>query len=463
MKHKDLVSLTVLILMTILAGCAANSPPPTQAPLAQDMPTLSEPYAPPVASTESAEALPTDIPPAAQASATPTALPTRTSTSVLEPATSPATPTQIPTSTATPQPVDPTILSLELEQIANGLDTPVFITHAGDGRGRLFVVEKPGRIVMLGPDGQSQGVLLDIRDRVGSGGFEQGLLGLAFHPQFVENGRLFVYYTDKNGDTVISRFQANDERSAADPASEIVLLTQDQPAANHNGGMLAFGPDGMLYAGLGDGGRAGDPWGNGQSLDTLLGKLLRINVDGDQPVAVPADNPFVGQEGAKGEIWAYGLRNPWRFSFDRATGDLWIGDVGQGQWEEIDFQPAASPGGENYGWDLMEGTHCYEADTCDRSGLVLPVVEYSHGENGCSVTGGYVYRGAAEPSLQGVYFYGDYCSGRIWGLARDGTGEWQSTEVLDTGLQISSFGETEGGEVLVVDLNGSVYRLVEGR
>lgn len=446
MKHKHLVSLTVLCLIFVLAACAQDVPAPTSSPLSQDMPATLAPTVPPSATTGPAATLPTDTPP-----------------STPEPATSTATPTeQIPTSTATAQLVDPTTLSLELEQIATGLDTPVFATHAGDGSGRLFVVEKPGRIVVLGSDGQLEGTFLDIEDRVGSGSSEQGLLGLAFHPQFVENGRLFVYYTDKNGDTVISSFEANDERSAADPASEVVLLTQEQPASNHNGGMLAFGPDGMLYAGLGDGGRAGDPWGNGQSLDTLLGKLLRIDVDDSQAVAVPAGNPFVGQEGAKGEIWAYGLRNPWRFSFDRATGDLWIGDVGQNQWEEINYQPAGSVGGENYGWDLMEGTRCYEADTCDRSGLVLPVAEYSHGDNGCSVTGGYVYRGTAEPSFQGVYFYGDYCSGRIWGLARDASGEWQNAELLDTGLQLSSFGETEDGEVLVVDLNGAVYRLVEG-
>ena len=446
MKHKHLVSLTVLCLIFVLAACAQDGPAPTSAPLSQDMPATLAPTVSPSATTGPAETLPTDTPPATQALATSTATPTE----------------QIPTSTAMVQFVDPTTLSLDLEQLAGGLDSPVFATHAGDGSGRLFVVEKPGRIVVLGPDGQSQGVFLDLRDRVGSSSSEQGLLGLAFHPQFVDTGRLFVYYTDKNGDTVISRFQANDERSAADPASEVVLLTQEQPASNHNGGMLAFGPDNMLYAGLGDGGRAGDPWGNGQSLDTLLGKLLRIDVDGDQPVAVPADNPFAGQEGAKGEIWAYGLRNPWRFSFDRATGDLWIGDVGQNQWEEIDYQPAASVGGENYGWDLMEGTHCYDADTCDQSGLVLPVAEYAHGDNGCSVTGGYVYRGTAEPSLQGAYFYGDYCSGRIWGLARDASGEWQSNELLDTALQISSFGETEDGEVLVVDLDGTLYRLVEG-
>ena len=285
-----------------------------------------------------------------------------TSTSTPEPATSTATPTQIPTSAATPQPVDPTTLSLDLEQIADGLNSPVFATHAGDGSGRLFVVEKKGDDPSSRRRWSAQTALLDIRERVGSGGSEQGLLGLAFHPNFGQNGRLFVYYTDKKGNTVISRFQANDERTEADPDSEVVLLTAEQPASNHNGGMLAFGPDGMLYAGLGDGGGADDEFGNGQKLSALLGKILRIDVDSGETYAVPADNPFAGQDGARPETWAYGLRNPWRFSFDRQTGDLWIADVGQGDWEEIDFQPAGSRGGENYGWTIMEGTHCYDAD-----------------------------------------------------------------------------------------------------
>jgi glucose/arabinose dehydrogenase len=346
---------------------------------------------------------------------------------------------------------------MDLEQVATGLQAPVFATHAGDGSGRLFVVEKPGTILAPGQPSQP---FLDIRDRVGSRGFEQGLLGLAFHPQFAANGLLFVYYTGTNGDTVISRFQANADRTTADPTTEAVLLTQAQPAANHNGGMLAFGPDGMLYAGLGDGGAAGDPWGNGQSLSTLLGKIIRLDVDGGDPYAVLADNPFVGRDGVRGEIWAYGLRNPWRFAFDRASGDLYIADVGQNQWEEVNVQPATSPGGENYGWDIMEASTCFSSGTCDQSSLVLPVAEYDHSQ-GCSVTGGHVYRGTAQPSLQGAYFYGDYCSGRIWALSQDANGQWRSDLLLDTNLQISSFGETEEGEVLVVDYGGTVYRLVD--
>jgi glucose/arabinose dehydrogenase len=347
-----------------------------------------------------------------------------------------------------------------LDEVADGFEQPVFVTNAGDNSGRLFILEKRGTILVLGGDQSSQ-VFLDIRDRVGSRSSEQGLLGLAFHPQFPTNGWFFAYYTDRGGNTVISRFQANAERTAADPATEVVLLTQEQPAANHNGGMLAFGPDGMLYAGLGDGGAAGDPWGNGQSLATVLGKIIRLDVDGGDPSAVPADNPFAGRDGVRGEIWAYGLRNPWRFAFDRANGDLYIADVGQNQWEEVNIQPASSLGGENYGWDIMEASTCFGSSSCDQAGLVLPVAEYDHSQ-GCSVTGGYVYRGTAQPSLQGAYFYGDYCSGRIWALSQGADGPWRTHLLLDTELQISSFGETEDGEVLVVDINGGIYRLVAG-
>lgn len=348
-------------------------------------------------------------------------------------------------------------LGLTLEPVAAGFRQPVFATHAGDGSGRIFVLEKAGRVVALAADGSNPQTFLDISDRVGSSSSEQGLLGLAFAPDFTASGRLYVYYTDKNGDTVVARYAANADHSAADPASETILLAAPQPAANHNGGMVAFGPDGYLYAGLGDGGAANDRFGNGQNLGTVLGTVIRIDVSGDGAVA-PADNPFVEQAGARPEIWAYGLRNPWRFSFDRLTGELWIADVGQNQWEEVNVQPAGSAGGENYGWPIMEGTHCFQADTCQQDGLTLPVAEYSHAL-GCSVTGGYVYRGAAQPALQGIYFYGDYCSGRIWGLVQV-DGQWQNVELLSSGVQISSFGETEDGEVLVIDYNGNLARLV---
>ncbi len=417
------------------------------------------------------------VPPAATATAlpSPTAAPSPTATEEqpVEPTATPdeatptataspsGTPTPLPTptstSTATPAPAELAALNLALEPVAAGLSQPVFATHAGDGTGRIFVLEKAGRILAL--NGGEQQTFLDIRDRVGSSSSEQGLLGLAFDPAFAASGRLFVYYTDRNGDVVIARFAANAERTAADPASEAILLVAPQPAANHNGGMIAFGPDGYLYAGLGDGGGANDRFGHGQNLASILGALIRIDVNGDAAVT-PADNPFVGQDGARPEIWAYGLRNPWRFSFDRATGDLWIADVGQNQWEEINVQPAGSRGGENYGWPIVEGTHCFQTQTCDRSGLVLPVAEYNH-SLGCSVTGGYVYRGAAQPALQGIYFYGDYCSGRLWGLAPGAAGEWQSRELLGSGISISSFGETESGEILVVDYGGRLFRLVQ--
>jgi glucose/arabinose dehydrogenase len=236
----------------------------------------------------------------------------------------------------------------------------------------------------------------------------------------------------------------------------------DQPAPNHNGGLLKFGPDGYLYIGMGDGGAAGDPWGHGQSLDTLLGKLLRIDVDSGDPYAVPPDNPFVGRDDARPEIWAYGLRNPWRFSFDRATGDLFIADVGQNAQEEVHFQPAASAGGENYGWDIMEGDACYDASSCDREGLELPVAVYAHsGEaGGCSITGGYVYRGGAFPALAGTYLYADFCSGNLWAL-RPGGDSWQSELVTTLDIRVSSFGEDEAGELYLTDRSGGgLYRLV---
>ena len=437
--------------MTLMvAACSSRSAlPPTDLPLpvatastAVDTPTV------PPAPTSTASA-----PPASATAEKPSATATATAS-----ATPTATPTATPAPTATPSAPAVAGLRVALAPLAEDLARPVFAGHAGDGSGRIFVLEKAGRIVALNADGSSALTFLDIRGRVGSDASEQGLLGLAFDPAFAANGRLFVYYTDKDGDTVISRFQANPERTAADPASEAVLLTAAQPASNHNGGMLAFGPDGYLYAGLGDGGGADDTYENGQDLGTILGALLRLDVSGEGAV-VPADNPFVAQEEARPEIWAYGLRNPWRFSFDRLTGELWIADVGQNLWEEVNVQPAGSRGGENYGWPIMEATHCFQASTCDQTGLTLPAAEYHH-DLGCSITGGYVYRGAAQPALHGVYFYGDYCSGRIWGVAPTADGAWQAAELLESDAQISSFGETEDGELVVVDYAGNLFRLV---
>ncbi len=337
-------------------------------------------------------------------------------------------------------------------QIVPGLEKPVAITHAGDDR--LFIVEQAGRIRIAQAGQLRDAPFLDIASRVNNNGSEQGLLGLAFHPKYPENGFFYINYIDNNGNTVIARFQVTDEADIADPASEKKLLGVRQPYANHNGGQLAFGPDGYLYIGLGDGGSAGDPQGNGQSTNTLLGKILRIDVDNGDPYAIPADNPFASG-GGEPEIWAYGLRNPWRFSFDPASGGLYIGDVGQNQWEEIDFLSPGAPGGANFGWDSMEGTHPYGGG--DSASFTAPAAQYSHAE-GCSVTGGYVYRGQALPQWRGIYLYGDYCSGKVWGLLNDAAG-WESALLFETGFRISTFGVDRDGETYLADYGGTIYRL----
>lgn len=346
--------------------------------------------------------------------------------------------------------------SLRLVLVTDGLAQPVAVAHAADER--LFVVEQAGVIRVVDSAGLASQPFLDIRDRVGSGG-ERGLLGLAFPSDFASSGRFYAYYTDRSGTSVLSRFRVSDDPSRADPASEEVLIIQAQPRANHNGGQLAFGPDGYLYWGLGDGGGGGDPTNAGQNLATLLGKLLRIDVGPSSGYAVPPTNPFVTTEGALDEIWAYGLRNPWRFSFDRATGDLYVADVGQNQIEEVNFQSAGSPGGQNYGWNVMEGDACFApASGCDQSGLVLPVFTYRHGPTtGRSITGGYVYRGQAIPELSGRYLYGDYVSGRVW--VTDAASGWEGTLLWDADFSISTFGEDAAGELYVVDHDGRLYRL----
>jgi glucose/arabinose dehydrogenase len=328
----------------------------------------------------------------------------------------------------------------------------VGIANAADGSRRLFIVEKKGRILVVQDGALLDTPFLDIAGRVGSSQNEQGLLGLAFHPDYAQNGTFFVNYTNLQGDTVVSRFVVSGDPGRADPASEAILLTLDQPAGNHNGGHLSFGPDGYLYIGTGDGGASGDKYGNGQNGQTLLGAMLRLDVDSAQPYAIPPDNPFVGNPNVRDEIWAIGLRNPWRYSFDRQIGDLYIADVGQNVYEEVNFQPAGALGGQNYGWPIMEAAHCFpEERECDRSGLALPVVEYDHAQ-GCSVTGGYVYRGQEFPKANGIYLFGDYCSGRIWGLARDGDGNWLVSELAQSGAQISTFGEDEAGELYLLDM-----------
>lgn len=299
---------------------------------------------------------------------------------------------------------------------------------------------------------------LDITDRVGCCG-ERGLLGLAFHPRFSENGFFFINYTDLNGDTVIARFQVSEEINRADPGSEVKLLAIEQPYGNHNGGGLAFGLDGYLYIGLGDGGSGGDPLGNGQNTYTLLGKILRLDVDQGDPFAIPSDNPF-SQGGGAPEVWVYGLRNPWRFSFDRLTGELFIGDVGQGSWEEIDYLPADHPGGINFGWNFKEGYQPYSSTAAPSNiGLIDPVTVYGR-DQGYSVTGGVVYRGEQLPEWWGIYLFGDYGSGLIWGLLLGEDGAWQNKVLFETGVSITSFGEDESGEVLLVSYQGDLYQLV---
>jgi glucose/arabinose dehydrogenase len=345
-----------------------------------------------------------------------------------------------------------------LVQSASGFNMPTQITHAGDNSGRIFVVEQGGRVKIVKKSDSAGTPFLDIASRVSCCG-ERGLLGIAFPPGYASSHRFYVSYTDNSGDSVISMFQTTADPNVADPNSEVKLLTVEQPFANHNGGLIMFGPDGYLYVGLGDGGSAGDPFGNGQNLDTLLGKILRIDVE-STPGAyqIPPTNPFVGVAGTRPEIWAFGLRNPWKFAFDRANGNLFIADVGQNTYEEVDFQPAGSGGGQNYGWNVMEGMHCYNASTCNMTGLTLPVTEYTH-SSGCSITGGYVFRGPGGAALQGVYLYGDYCSGTIHGLSNNGSG-WQDSELLDTKYAISTFGEDEAGNVYLNDYNtGRIYKV----
>lgn len=367
-------------------------------------------------------------------------------------------PTETPVA-SDPLPLDE--IEIGLEPVAEGFEQPLYLTGAGDGSGRLFVLEKTGRAWEVS-DGKRENLFLDLSGKVSTES-EQGLLGMAFSPTFAKDGLVFVSYTQKDGASVLSRFTVDGE--AIDPASEKMLLHVAQPYANHNGGMIAFGPDGYLYLGLGDGGSAGDPFGNGQNMNTLLGKMLRLDVVGGagDPAGyvVPDDNPFTGQSGVKPEIWATGLRNPWRFSFDRATGELWIGDVGQNAWEEIDVQPANSAGGENYGWNLFEASHPYPADSNppDAAGFTMPLLEYDR-DAGTSITGGYVYRGTTAPGLAGTYFYADFSVGRIWALQRASDGSAQTRELLDTDMMIASFGEDDDGELYVVDFNGVVYRVV---
>jgi glucose/arabinose dehydrogenase len=337
----------------------------------------------------------------------------------------------------------------------------VDIVNADDGSGRLFLVEQAGRIFIHADDRDVETPFLDLRSKVTSAGNEQGLLSLAFAPDYQNSGYFFVWYTEPGGDTVLCRFSVGADPNVADPDTETLIIRVEQPYSNHNGGRLQFGPDGMLYLGTGDGGGSFDPGDVAQDGNSLLGKLLRLDVDpAHGTYAVPADNPFVGNDEFRDEIWALGLRNPWRIAFDRGTGDLFIADVGQNEFEEINFQAAASTGGENYGWDIMEASQCTGGNACDTSRYALPIAEYSH-QMGCSVTGGEVYRGNAYPGMRGLYLFADFCSGTVWGLRSDG-GQWGVATLADTSFQISTFGRGEDGSVYLANLNGGVYLLSDG-
>ena len=353
----------------------------------------------------------------------------------------------------------PLFAAIQLAPVASGLSSPLFATHAGDGSNRLFIVERGGVIKALPLGGGSPTVFLDISGRVLDGG-EQGLLGLAFHPLYEDNGRFFVYYTDNSSNLVLAEYHVSADPNVAS-TSEIVMLTIPHPGqTNHNGGMLAFGADNLLYIGVGDGGGGNDPLNNAQNLGVLLGKILRIDVNppagSGLPYVSPESNPFFGMAGRRDEIFAYGMRNPWRFSFDKLNNQLWVADVGQGAREEVDT-PIVSGG--NYGWRVFEGFSCTNNDPtlCGASGYIAPLFEYAHANGRCSITGGYVYRGTQNALPDGTYVYGDYCTGEIFG--------WDGTQdlLLDTGLNISSFGEDESGELYVVGLGGTVRRLDSSR
>jgi len=395
------------------------------------------------------------------ACATPSPSPSAGTDPSLTPTDSPR-PTASATVPATPEPIGGDPPPLALEEVAGGLDAPINI--AGTPDGLLLVNERAGRVVAVGPATGETSVFLDLTDRVLGGG-EQGLLGLALHPDWPDEPRAYVHYTDLDGNTVLSEFTVSDLPSPPrlDPGTERVLLRQAQPYENHNGGQLAFGPDGFLYMGLGDGGSGGDPHGNGQNRDALLGKILRIDVDADdEPYGIPADNPFAdGADGAP-EVLMYGLRNPWRFSLDRETGLLWIADVGQNAYEEVNRVDPVGDAGANLGWNVMEASHCFEQAECPTDGLTLPVAEYGR-SLGCSVTGGYVYRGDAMPGLRGWYLFSDYCSGTLFGIPSDAAGVVAPRAILETGANVSTFGEDADGELYLADVEaGIIYRVVAG-
>ena len=362
-------------------------------------------------------------------------------------------------SESTPDPPPDTSVNLRLEQVATGLAGPVYVTSpVGDSR--LFIVEQPGRIRIVQNGQLVPTPFLDIVPRVGSGG-ERGMLSLAFHPQYSTNGFFYVYFTAPDGQIRIERFTVSSNPNVAAPASSRLILGVAHPRGNHNGGLALFGPDGMLYLGLGDGGGGGDPDSNGQNPNTLLGALLRIDVNSGDPYGIPAGNPFIGRNDARPEIWAIGLRNPWRFAFDAQGGNLYIADVGQGELEEVNVV-LSTRAGVNYGWNVMEGTSCYNASSCNRQGLELPVLEYRHLGNACSVTGGFVYRGSAIPEITGHYFYGDYCAGFVKSFRyQNGSATDERTWEFGNIGNVLSFGQDSAGELYITVGGGTVYRIVK--
>lgn len=438
---KLLVLFTLLVSLTLLACGRDVSPTPA--------------VTPPIANTHTPTPLPTDTP--AVAAATATVTPETVTESPVEPTAVP-TDEPSPTPTATPR-VATAVTTIQLEQIASGYTRPTFITHAFDDR--LFIVEERGLVTIIQNGERLPTPFLDIQDRVNNQANEQGLFTLVFHPDYTENGYFFINYTRADGSSVISRMSVSDDPNRGNPASELVMLVIGQPYNNHNGGQMHFGPDGYLYIGMGDGGAAGDPLNHGQDATTLLGSMLRIDVnsDSERGYAIPPDNPYLDIEERPNEIWGIGLRNPWRFSFDRLTGDLYVADVGQNAWEEIHLIPAGTPGGINFGWNIMEGRQCFRGSDCNQTGLDMPIWDYDH-SNGCSITGGYIYRGEAHPELWGNYFFSDYCTGHIWALVPQADGEPIVNLVLQTSLGPASFGEDANGEVYISDhRGGGIYRL----
>ena len=375
--------------------------------------------------------------------------------------------------------------TLSSKLIADGFKKPIFVTSHPEDASLLYVVEQGGRIKIINNGKAAVAPFLDIDKRVvnpNRPGDERGLLGFAFHPNHAKNGKFYVNYMNNDGYTVVSEFSVKSKKKA-DHTSERILFDLEQPYRNHNGGHMEFGPDGYLYISIGDGGKAGDPLNAGQDLNTLFGKVIRIDVN-THPYGIPESNPYYGQKDKRGEVWAWGFRNVWRFSFDRKTGDIYYGDVGQNKWEEVNYEPAGSPGGVNYGWRLMEASHCYNPkNNCLKDGLTMPIVEYPNDANymvilgggsqedaeGCSVTGGYVYRGKEIKGLQGYYLFGDYCSGNIWtfkvlnGKAVEFENRTEEINLANGEFTtyISSFGEDANGELYIVEYNGGIYKLIQ--